>query len=349
MDIKEKEFGILSNGKKIKLYTLNAGDLKFSLTNYGAAWTSLIVPSKNGDMDDILLGFSGLDGYLNNGPFFGVTIGRFANRIKDSRFTLGGKTYNLYANDGLNNLHSGPRGFDKMLWRSEAYEENQGAYIRFELESPDGDNGFPGRLKAVVSYGLTKANEIIADYQARVDQACPINFTNHAYFNLAGEGKGDILSHEVVIHSSAYVEADKKFIPTGRLVPVDGGFGSAGKAFNFKARKEIKTDFDALDNGYDHCFVVDGTPGELRPCAEVYENNSGRSMKVFTTQPGVQFYTGNFLNDVPGKQGSRYMKHSGFCLETQHFPDSPNRSEFPSCIAKPGNDYHEKAIFSFGF
>jgi len=349
MDIKEKDFGILSNGKKVKLYTLNAGDLKFSLTNYGAAWTSLIVPSQNDEQDDILLGFSGFDGYLNNTPFFGVTVGRFANRIKDARFSLGGKTYNLRANDGVNSLHSGPRGFDKMLWKAETYEENQGVYIRFELESPDGDGGFPGRLKAVVSFGLTKANEIIADYQARVDQACPVNFTNHSYFNLAGEGNGSILSHEVVLHSSSYVEVDKNLIPTGRLIPVDGGSDLSGKAFDFKKRKRISADFDALNNGYDHCFAVDGPPGELRPCAEVYETGSGRSMKVFTTQPGVQFYTGNFLDDVHGKQGSRYMKHSGFCLETQHFPDSPNREEFPSCIAKPGNDYHEKAVFSFDF
>ena len=350
MEIDEKKFGILSNGKKVKLFTLSAGDLKLSLTNYGAAWTSLIVPSRLGGRDDVLLGFSGLDGYLNNDQFIGVTVGRFANRIKDASFTLNGNTYNLEANDGKNNLHSGPRGFDKLLWKAEAYEESEGVYVRFELESPDRNCGFPGKLKAVVSYGLTKSNEIIADYQAKVDKPSPVNFTNHAYFNLAGEGKGSILSHEVILHCPSYVEVDRHAIPTGRLVPVKGG------VFDFTARRRINAHYYeryyahlGAFKGYDHCFVVDGEPGKLRPCAEVYEPDSGRTMKVFTTQPGVQFYTGNHLKNIAGKQGSRYVKHSGFCLETQHFPDSPNRSGFPSCIAGPGSDYHEKSVFSFNW
>ena len=343
MEIYEKKFGIFSNGKKIKLFTLCAGDLKLSLTNYGAAWTSLIVPSRRGGRDDVLLGFSGLDGYLNNGQFIGVTVGRFANRIKGAAFSLNGNTYRLTANDGKNNLHSGPRGFDKLLWKAEAYEESDGVYVRFELESPDGDCGFPGKLKAVVIYGLTKSNEIIADYKANVDKPCPVNLTNHAYFNLAGEGKGSILLHEVILHCSSYVEVDRRAIPTGRIVPVDGG------AFDFRTRKRVGASLGILKKGYDHCFAVDGEPGKLRPCAEVYESASGRTMKVFTTQPGVQFYTGNHLKDVAGKQGSRYVKHSGFCLETQHFPDTPNQSGFPSCIAGPEHDYREKSVFSFSW
>jgi aldose 1-epimerase len=339
MRINKKTFGILSNGKKVKLYTLSAGDLKLSLTNFGAAWTSLIVPSRRGKAD-VLLGYSGLDGYLNNAPFLGVTVGRFANRIKGAAFTLNGKTHRLEANDGENSLHSGQRGFDKMLWKSEAYEEDEGVYVRFELKSPDGDCGFPGNLKAVVCYGLTKSNEIIAEYQAKVDEASPVNFTNHAYFNLAGEGKGNILSHEVILFSSSYVEVDDQCIPTGELLPVNGS------AFDFRSRKRINADFDTID-GYDHCFTVDGEPGKLRPCAEVYEPDSGRSMKVFTTQPGVQFYTGNHLINVAGKQGSRYVKHSGFCLETQHFPDSPNQGGFPSCIVNPEKEYDERAVFAF--
>jgi aldose 1-epimerase len=342
MEINKEIFGILSNGKKVKLFTLSAGDLKLSLTNYGAAWTSLFVPSRRGGKDDVLLGFSGLDGYLNNGTFQGVTVGRFANRIKGAAFTLNGNTYRLQANDGKNNLHSGPRGFDKLLWKAEAYEESEGVFVRFELESPDGDCGFPGNMKAVVCYGLTKSNEIIADYQAKIDGLCPVNLTNHSYFNLAGEGKGDILSHELLLYSSSYIEIDKYSIPTGRVLPV------SGSAFDFKLRKRISADFGAL-KGYDHCFVVDGEPGKLRPCAAVYEPFSGRSMKIFTTQPGVQFYTGNYLDNVAGKQGSRYVKHSGFCLETQAFPDAPNQSGFPSCIAGPENDYHEKAVFSFNW
>ena len=338
MEIDKKTFGVLSNGKKVKLYTLKAGDLTLSLTNFGASWTSLTVPSRKGEAD-VLLGYPGLNGYLNNEPFIGVTVGRFANRIKGASFTIDGVTYRLEATDGQNTLHSGRRGFDKLLWKSEEYEEGGGVYVRFELESPDGDCGFPGNLKAVVTYGLTKSNELTADYRAKVDRQCPVSLTNHAYFNLAGEGNGSILSHEVLLYSSSYVEVDRKNIPTGRLLPVNG-------AFNFRTRKRINADFGML-KGYDHCFVVDGEIGKLRPCAEVYEHDSGRFMKVSTTQPGVQFYTGNHLKNVEGKSGSCYVKHSGFCLETQHFPDTPNQSGFPSCIAGPDKDYHEKAVFSF--
>jgi len=341
MEIKKQIFGVLSNGKKVKLYTLKAGDIKFSLTNYGAAWTSLILPSRSGVYDDVLLGYSGFEGFVNNAQFYGVTVGRFANRIKGASFSLNGKTYRLAANEGENNLHSGPFGFDKILWKSEAYEENEGVYVRFETESPDGDCGFPGKLTAVVCYGLTKSNEIIADYQAKAEIPCPVNLTNHAYFNLAGERNGSVLSHEVVIHSSSYVEVDDKCIPTGNILSVKDS------PFNFLNRRRIDANPGSL-NGYDHCFVIDGEPGKLRPCADVFEPSSGRSMKVFTTQPGVQFYTGNHINAI-GKQGIHYVKHSGFCLETQHFPDTPNHSHFPSCIAGPGKDYNEKAIFAFSW
>ena len=341
MKIDEKVFGMLSNGKKAKLWTLKAGDIKLSLTNIGAAWTSLIVPSHRGK-DDILLGYSGIEGYFNNVSYLGVTVGRFANRIKDAAFKINGETYNLEANSGGNSLHSGSKGFSVRSWKSEAYEEDEGVYVRFELESPDGDCGFPGKMTAVVSYGLTKSNEIICDYQATVSKACPVNFTNHAYFNLTGEGKGDILSHDVLLHSSSYVEIDKNLIPTGRILPV------AGTDFDFRTSRKISDSPQKEFTGYDHCFVTDGSIGSLRPCAEVYEPFSGRTMKVFTTQPGVQFYTGNYL-DINGKFGSRYVKHSGFCLETQHYPDTPNHENFPSCIASPVNDYHEKAVFAFDF
>jgi len=345
MKIKEQNFGVLSNGKKVKLWTLCAGDLKLSLTNLGAAWTSLIVPSSKGTKDDVLLGYSGLDGYLNNEPFIGVTVGRFANRIKNASFDLLGSTYPLEANDGRNTLHSGTRGFDKLLWKAEPYEEKEGVYVHFELDSPDGDCGFPGKLKVVVSYGLTKSNEVICDYYAISDKPCPVNLTNHAYFNLAGEGKGNILSHEALLYSSAYVEIDRTAIPTGKIIPV------TKTNFDFRTRRRICQGSSIFKpfKGYDHCFVVDGEIGKLRPCAEVYDSSSGRSMKVSTTQPGVQFYTGKHLKNVIGKQGSVYKKHSGFCLETQHFPDTPNRQGFPSCIAAPGKDYHEKAVFAFGW
>jgi aldose 1-epimerase len=341
LKISKKTFGILSDGKKVYLYTLKAGDLSFSLTNYGAIWTSLLVPSKKGRTDDILLGYSDFSLYAGNKPFFGATIGRFGNRIGNARFSLNDRVYTLYKNDGSHALHGGRRGFDKLRWKAGFYEEKDGIFVRFELESPDGEEGFPGNLKAAVSYGLTKSNEIIANYEARSDAPTPVNLTNHSYFNLAGEGNGTILSHEALLHSSSYVEVDKNLIPTGKLVPVQN------TPFDFRTRKSVEKDAAAAGGGYDHCFVLDGEAGKLRPCAEVSDPASGRRMRVFTTQPGVQFYTGNFLDGVIGKAGSVYNKHAGFCLETQHFPDTPNRPEFPPAIFGPGKDYHEKAVFAF--
>jgi aldose 1-epimerase len=341
MKIIKKTFGILSSGKKVHLYTLKAGDLSLSVSTFGAHWVSLFVPSRRGNADDILLGYSTLDGYTRNKPFLGATIGRFGNRIGAGSFSLGGKQYDLYKNDGSHSLHGGRRGFDKRLWKAEAYEEQDGVFVRFELESPDGEEGYPGNLRAAVSYGLTKSNEIIADYGAKVDAASPVNLTNHSYFNLAGEGSGDILSHKALIHASSYVAVDENLIPTGVLQSVQNS------PFDFRSAKTVRADIAAAGGGYDHCFVLDGEPGTLRPCAEVSEGGSGRTMRVFTTQPGVQFYTGNFLDGVIGKVGSIYNKHAGFCLETQHLPDSPNRKEFPSSIFGPDRDYHEKALFSF--
>jgi aldose 1-epimerase len=291
----------------------------------------------------VLLGFDTLNGYALNQAAVGVTVGRFANRIGGAQFALNGKQYPLFKNDGANCLHGGRRGFNRLLWKAEAYEEKDGVFVRFELESPDGDEGFPANLKATVSYGLTKSNELVVDYKAKLDALCPVNLTNHAYFNLAGEGSGDILSHEVQLNASSYLDVDAALIPTGKLLPVAGG------PFDFRKRKIIRKDFDAVAGGYDHCFVVDGEAGKLRPCAEVFEERSGRTMKVFTTQPGVQFYSGNHIVEIHGKAGSVYRIHDGLCLETQHFPDAPNQSAFPSAIFGPERDYHEKALFAFNW
>ena len=344
MKINKETFGVLATGKKVHLYTLKAGDLELSLSTLGAAWTSLLVPSKSKNIDDILLSYSSLDGYLHNKPYFGVTVGRFAGRISGAKFSLNGKEYPLCNNDNGNSLHGGRVGFCKKVWKAEAYEEKDGVFVRFELESPHGDEGFPGNLKAVVCYGLTKSNEIVADYQATVDAPSPVNFTNHAYFNLTGEGSGDILSTEVKIYSSSCMEIDNSLIPSGKFIQVEN------TPFDFRTPKPIGRDIDALADtigGYDHCFLIDGTIGELRPFADVYEPFSGRSIKGFTTQPALQFYTGVQLRPMPGKIGSVYDKFSGFCLETQHFPDSPNRPEFPSCIFGHDRSYHEKAVFAF--
>ncbi|MCL2232832.1 MAG: galactose mutarotase [Treponema sp.] len=344
MKITKKTFGVLSNGKKVHLYTLKAGELSLSISTLGATWTSLRVPSEKGT-DDILLGFSSFDGYVNN-RYFGVTVGRFANRIRGAKFSLRGKEYHLHQNHGEHSLHGGRVAFSKLLWKAEAYEERDGVFVRFELKSPDGDEGFPGNLKAAASYGLTKSNELVADYEAKVDTPCPVNLTNHAYFNLAGEGRGtNVLSTELKLYSSSYLEVDDKLIPTGKLIP------TANTPLDFRAKKPIGRDIQPLAEtsigGYDHCFVIDGEPGELRPFAEAYEPSSGRSMRAFTTQPGVQFFSGNNLSSVQGKIGSVYEKYDGFCLESQHFPDSPNRPEFPSSIFGPDRDYHEKAVFAF--
>jgi len=359
MTITKKTFGILSDGREVELFTLKAGDLSLSVSSFGATWTSLLVPGKTG-LDDVLLGYSSLEGYLHNSVFFGVTVGRFANRVGNAAFTLDGKRYQLYRNDGAHTLHGGRRGFDKRLWAAYPYTDARGVFVRFELESPDGEEGFPGNLCAVVTYGLSANNEIHADYQARVDAACPVNFTNHAYFNLAGEGNGGILSHELRLHASKYLESGSDLLPTG-VAPAAG-------PFDFTAAKPIQKDFAAvcggdtaaIGKGYDHCFVIDdwkasdpkggsATEPVLRPCAQVREPTSGRSLRLNASQPGVQFYTGNFLDGIAGKSGSVYRKNAGFCLETQHFPDSPNKSAFPSAIFGPDRPYHEQAVFAFSW
>jgi aldose 1-epimerase len=310
------------------------------------------MPGKNG-RDDVLLGYSSMEGYLQNPPHFGSTVGRFANRVGNAVFTLDGKKYQLYKNDGNNSLHGGRCGFDKRLWNAFPYEDRDGVYVRFDLESPDGEEGYPGNAEVTVIYGVTVNNEIVADYRARLDKSCPVNITNHAYFNLAGEGSGNILSHELLLHASSYVECDSTLIPTGRILPVKG------TPFDFTARKPIGADFtaacggdtSAVGSGYDHCFVLNEVKDEfeLKPCAEVRDPESGRILRLSTTQPGVQFYSGNFLNGIEGKPGSTYQKNAGFCLETQHFPDSPNQAGFPSAIFGPDRTYHEKAVFAFGW
>jgi len=345
MKISKKTFGLLSNGKKVHLYTIKAGELSLSLSTLGAAWTSLLVPSAVMGTDDVLLGFSSFDGWVNN-KYYGVTVGRFANRIGGAKFSIKGNEYSLYKNDGENTLHGGKIGFSKCVWKAEAYEERDGVFVRFELNSPDGDEGYPGNLKAAVSYGLTKSNELVIDYEAKLDAPSPVNLTNHAFFNLAGENRGmDILSTELKLYCSSYLEVDDALIPTGKILSTDK------TPFDFKVRKPIGRDIKPLSStaakGYDHCFVIDGEPGEIRPFAEVYEPFSGRSMKGFTTQPGVQLFTGNLFSSDHGKIGSVYEQYGAFCLETQHYPDSPNKPQFPSAIFSHGREYHEKSILSF--
>ena len=343
MKIKGKTFGLLSNGKKVHLYTIKAGDLSLSVSTLGAAWTSLYVPQAKKGKSDILLGYSSFDGYTRNNNFFGVTAGRYAGRIGGGRFSLGGKEYNLSKNSGENTIHGGRFGFDKKIWNAEAYEEKDGVFLRLELKSKDGDQGFPGNLDAAVCYGLTKSNEVVCDYEASIDAKCPVNITNYAYFNLAGEESGlDVLSTELTLHSSSRAELDNKSLPTGKILPVEG------TPFDFRKGKSMGKDLTALSQkGYDNYFIVDGEAGELRPFAEVFDGVSGRIMRVFSTQPGVQFYTGNAISPMQGKIGSVYDQYGAFCLAPQHFPDSPNQKGFPQAIFGPLCNYHEKAVFAF--
>ncbi len=341
MKINRKNFGVLFSGEAIDLYTIKAGSLTLGVSTFGATLVSLLVPSRRGEPDDVLLGYGTLSQYTHNKPYFGVTVGRFANRIAGGSFSLDGSNYGLYRNDGPNTLHGGRRGFDKRVWDAEAYEEKGGVYVRLELDSPDGDEGFPGRLRAIVTYGINGDDELVCDYRAKVNAPCPVNLTNHAYFNLQGEGSGDVLGHEVQLFSSAYVAVDANLIPTGVLEKV------AGTPFDFRNRKSLGRDLAATAGGYDHCFVIDGESENPRPCAEIFEPLSGRTLRVASTHPGVQLYSGNFLDGVQGKPGSVYGKHAGFCLETQHLPDSPNHPEFPSSIFGPDRKYHERAVFSF--
>jgi aldose 1-epimerase len=349
MKIERKVFGTLSDGTEAYIYTLEAGELKLCLTNYGGTLLSLFVPDKNGVKADVLLGFSTLGPYTseNKGWYFGNTIGRYGNRIGGAKFTLDGKEYKLCANDNGHSLHGGQRGFGQRLWESDGYEAKEGVFVRLTRKSPDGEEGFPGNLNATVTYGLLESNELVMDYQAELSADCPVNLTNHSYFNLAGEGNGDILDHLIQIYGSRYVEVDDTLIPTGQLAAVKD------TPFDLLDRKPIRAGYEAAKGGpgktagYDHCWVIDGDADKPKKAAAVYEPRTGRIMFLATTQPGIQFYTGNFLDGVKGKQASVYGRHAGFCLETQHLPDSPNQPAFPSCVFGPKKPYHQTSIFSF--
>lgn len=346
MEILNERFGFLPDGRDVRLITLKAGELSLSVSSLGASLRSLLVPSSHAGTDDILLGCSDFDSCLNNRYFFGVTVGRFANRISGAKFSLGGREYKISENKPGCSLHGGADGFSKRLWDAETYCDGDGIYVRLELDSPDGDQGYPGSVKAAVTYGITKDNRLKARFEAQSDSPCPINLTNHSYFNLAGHRRGvDVLDTRARLFCSAYVEVDEDFIPTGRIVPVDD------TPLDFKTEKSIGQDISSLCasrlGGYDHCLVVDGYDGTLRPFGEFHDPVTGRRMRGFTTQPGIQFFTGNMLNSAAGKDGAIYEKHFGFCIEPEFFPDSPNNPTFPSAIFGPERKYLETAELAF--
>lgn len=344
MNIIKESFGITKDGREVFIFTLqNDEQMTVKITNFGGIVTSIRVPDKNGVIADVVLGFNTIQEYEQKHPFFGTLVGRFGNRIARGRFALDGKDYQLAINDGENHLHGGLIGFDKVVWDVAEINNDQEVGIRLDYLSKDGEENYPGNLKTTVKYLLNNNNELTIDYEASTDKSTIVNLTNHSYFNLAGEGSGDILNHEMMINADQITAVNQQLIPTGDFLPV------INSPMDFRSAKLIGTDIQEVQGGgYDHNFVLNKKQNELSLAAKVYEPGSGRKMEVYTTEPGVQFYTGNFLDGTfTGKAGKTYQKHAGFCLETQHYPDSPNHANFPSTVLNPGETYQQVTVHRF--
>jgi aldose 1-epimerase len=341
--IQTNEFGRLPSGEPVDLYTLtNGSGMVAKITSYGAMLTQLYVPDKTGRAADVVLGFDNLPSYLAGHPYLGPTIGRVGNRIASGRFTLEGKSYELARNEnGVHFLHGGNKGFDKALWKAALAKGNDQAGVRFTYRSPDGEEGFPGNLDVTVLYALNDANELTIEYVATTDQPTPVNLTNHSYFNLAGAGSGDILGHELMLVAGRYTPADETLIPTGQIAEV------RGTLLDFTKPTAIGARIDQVPGGYDHNFVLDSGGGELALAARLRDPQSGRTMEILTTEPGIQFYSGNFLDGSAKGIGGTYKKHYGLCLETQHFPDSVNKPHWPTTILRPGQTYRHVTVHRF--
>jgi aldose 1-epimerase len=344
MSAKEEPFGQTPDGRQVALYTLtNPNGIKARITNFGAILVSLEVPDRDGNVADVTLGFDNLDGYLGEHSYFGAIVGRYANRIGKAGFMLNGVEYKLAANNGENHLHGGTKGFDKMVWKlDDLRAEGDEASVKMSYISEDGEEGYPGNLACSVTYTLTKDDELKISYEADTDKATVVNLTNHSYFNLGGQGTGDVLGHELMLNADKYTVVDEGLIPTGENRSVKDS------PMDFTISASIGSRIAQIEGGYDHNYVLRSGGGSLALCARAYEPTSGRVMEIYTTEPGVQFYTGNFLDgSVTGKSGKVYKKHYGFCLETQHFPDSPNKPDFPSVVLEPGQKYATTTVFKF--
>jgi len=336
----------------VTVYKLrNAHGVEAQITNYGGILMSLKVPDRNGKFDDVVLGFNTPEDYMKkNDPYFGAIIGRYGNRIAKGRFKLNGVEYKLAVNNGENHLHGGIKGFDKVVWTGRETRTKDGPAVVLTYLSKDGEEGYPGNLRVTVVYRLTNNNELRIDYSATTDKDTVLNLTHHSYFNFLGEGNGDILNHQVKIDADEFVPTDAGSIPLGTLSKVVGTPFDFLKSTAIGARINDDNEQLKLGNGYDHTFVIRGRAGTLRHAASVYEPTTGRTMEVFTTEPGMQLYTGNFLNGtLTGKSGKPYPRRSGFCLETQHYPDSPNQPSFPTTTLRKGAAYHSTTIYKFGY
>ncbi len=349
MDIGKQAFGQAPDGTPVALYTLtNANGLVAQISNYGGIVVSLTAPDRDGKFEDVVLGFDNVDGYVNHNLYFGAIVGRYANRIAAGRFTLDGVEYKLAQNDGDNHLHGGIRGFDKVVWEAEAVEGNDGVGLALTYLSADGEEAYPGNLSVKVVYTLTNDDALRIEYLATTDQATIVNLTNHSYFKLDGARSESILAHEVMINADRFTPIDETLIPTGELRSVKG------TPMDFTQSTAIGDWIDQddeqlrLGNGYDHNWVLNHGGGTLALAARVYEPVTGRAMEVHTTEPGMQFYTGSFLDgSATGKEGRVYNRRHALCLEAQHFPDSPNQPHFPSPILRPGETYRQTTVYSF--
>ena len=352
--ITKDTFGETVAGDAAELFTLrNASGMEVQITNYGGIVVSLRVPDRSGKLDDVVLGYDDLAAYETGGCYFGAVVGRFGNRIAAGKFRVDGEDYTLATNNSPNDipchLHGGPGGFDRVVWSAGTRTEERDAILELGRTSPDGEEGYPGNLSVRITYRLTGDNRLLVGYRATTDRATPVNLTQHSYFNLAGSGSGNVHGHILQLNASRYLPVDRGLIPTGELAPV------VNTPFDFTSPAPIGARVDAeheqlkLGGGYDHCWVVDESDGTSRLIAKVFEPISGRVLEVCSTEPGVQFYSGNFIGEAEaGKAEAVYGPRSGFCLETQHFPDSPNRPEFPDTILHPGETYLSTTEFKFG-
>ena len=343
LTVQNEPFGQTDSGEEVAQYSLrNRSGMKVGLINFGAIITSVEVPDRDGKLANVTLSHPDIAGYQVNNPYFGGACGRFANRIAKGKFSLDGNEYSLFLNNGPNTLHGGQVGFMKKIWKAAPFQNEAATGVKFTYVSPDGEEGYPGELKSVITYSLTDANELKIDYEATTDKPTVLNLTNHAYWNLAGAGSGLIVDHELTLSCSRFLPVDETGIPSGELASV------AGTCMDFLKPEKIGTRITEPVNGaggYDHCYVVDGKAGELRLAAKVVEPTSGRVLEIFTTEPGIQFYTGNFLEGTPATGNA--PRHGAFCLETQHFPDSPNRPEFPTTRLNPGETYRQTTVHKF--